>query len=235
MSMRSPSRMAAAHSTPGLSVRHWPLAAAILLLVALWGGPLPAMARVSFTSHMVLHLSVMVLAAPLLALGAARLARRPERTAGLGLAVGGAIAEFAVVWGWHLPAFHEAAALVPAAFAAQQASFLGAGLLVWLPGLAGTGHRAAAAGTVAMLVSFMHMSMLGVLLATAPRAIYPPGVCGGFGLSPIDDQRLGGALMAVVGALPYLAGGLVFAARFLRTGGPERARDSGAVPEERRG
>ena len=121
-----------------------------------------------------------------------------------------------VVWSWHTPALHLAAALSGPAFALQQLSFLGVGMLVWLPGLANTGRRAAAAGTVALLGSFIHMTMLGVLLALTPGQIYALGICGGaFGLDALTDQRLGGVLMALGGGLGYLSGALWFAARLL--------------------
>ena len=71
-------------------------------------------------------------------------------------------------------------------------------------------------GIVTMLFTFMHMAMLGALLALAPDLIYPPDVClGAFGLDPLADQRLGGALMAVAGGTPFLIGGLAFAYRVL--------------------
>ena len=120
-----------------------------------------------------------------------------------------------VVWGWHVPALHTAAALRPGAFALQQVTFLLAGILVWLPGFA-RGRRAAAAGAAALIASFVHMTMLGVLLALAPRPIYPAEVCGGaLGLDPLADQRLGGALMAVMGGFVYLGGAICSIARLL--------------------
>lgn len=192
------------------------LTAGMLLLGLLWLGPLPALARGSFTMHMVLHLTVMLVAAPLLAFALVRLVRIRPRGGWLIIGLAGAAAEMAVVWGWHVPRLHQAAMRYPAAFALQQASFLLAGLLVWLPGFAGSGRRAAGAAALTMAASFAHMSMLGVLLTTAPRLIY--GASGGdtaFGLSPLDDQRLGGVLMAVAGGLPYMLGGMYFAARFL--------------------
>lgn len=69
-----------------------------------------------------------------------------------------------------------------------------------------------------MVMSFMHMSMLGVLLTTVPALLYAPELClGGFDLGPLEDQQLGGVLMAIGGGLPYLAGGVFFAHRLLIT------------------
>jgi putative membrane protein len=56
---------------------------------------------------------------------------------------------------------------------------------------------------------------LGALLALAPRLLYPR--CGGyFGLTPLEDQHLGGAIMLLVGGASYLLGGLFLTARLLR-------------------
>ena len=41
-----------------------------------------------------------------------------------------ALVEFAVLWGWHAPALHEAAWRSAPVFAVEQASFLAAGLML---------------------------------------------------------------------------------------------------------
>lgn len=202
-----------------------PLAIAAAILAALWAGPLPGLSRVSFTAHMALHLGLIALAAPIAALGLGRVLSAFRPPGGWPPWAGFAAAlELAVVWGWHVPRMHTAAALVPSVFALQQASFLAAGIAVWLPALAGGGRTGAAAGVIALGASFMHMSMLGMLLATAPGALYPDGFCGGaFGLDPLADQRLGGVMMAMLGGAPYLAGAIFFAHRLL-TAAPGRER-----------
>lgn len=166
---------------------------------------------------MILHLGVILGAAPLVAIGLSQMA--PLRVQWpIALAVAVSLVELAVVWGWHAPRLHEAAALDPLLFRVQQASFLVAGVLVWLPGLA-PGKAAAAAGLLAMLFSLMHMTMLGVLLTLAPRLLYAPEICGtAFGLDPLGNQRLGGAMMAVAGLLPYLGGAALFTRRLTRAG-----------------
>lgn len=192
------------------------LAAGAAILVGLWAGPLPEVSAVSFTAHMGLHLGVVLVAAPLIALGLARCGTFRRVRFGVGAALGFSAVEMIAVWSWHAPALHTAAALHLDAFVLQQASFLVAGLLVWLPGLADGGRRAAAAGAMALAASFTHMTMLGVLLAIAPASLYPDGVCGGaFGLDPITDQRVGGIMMALVGGFGYLGGAVWFAARLL--------------------
>jgi putative membrane protein len=59
------------------------------------------------------------------------------------------------------------------------------------------------------------MTLLGALLALTPRPLYQH--TGGFsGLTPLEDQHLGGAIMLLVGGLSYLVGGLGLTARLLR-------------------
>jgi putative membrane protein len=70
---------------------------------------------------------------------------------------------------------------------------------------------------VALLLTSMHMTLLGALLALAPRPLYhraPASMP-----SALDDQHLGGAIMLLVGGLAYLAGGLGLTLDVLRASG----------------
>ena len=128
------------------------------------------------------------------------------------------MAELIVVWAWHAPALHHAARHSTGGFVAEQGSFLAAGLLVWLSALGGDPERRlarAGAGIAALLLTSMHMTLLGALLALAPRPLYVH-VGGPTGLTPLDDQHLGGAIMLVVGGAAYLAGGCRLTIEFVR-------------------
>jgi putative membrane protein len=46
-----------------------------------------------------------------------------------------------------------------------------------------------------------------------------------FGLSPLEDQQLGGLIMWIPGGLAYLAAGLVLCARWLRPGPSARVAE----------
>lgn len=201
----------------------WPVILGFVLLAALWLGPLPAMSRTAFSAHMLLHLGIVALVAPLLALGLVRSgvcldgARNIRVWAILAFSV-----EMIVVWGWHAPALHEAAARHVSVFVIQQISFLGAGLAVWLLGFASRSKAAVGAAVVGFFFSFIHMTMLGMLLILAPELIYPADLClGAFGFEQLEDQRFGGVLMAAWGGLIYMAGGVVLGARLLLREEPE--------------
>lgn len=188
----------------------------LLCLAGLWLGPLPGLAAQSFSAHMLLHLGVMSLAAPLLALGLARGGlRRSWLEGGRGWLAGLFMAELLVVWGWHVPALHEAAAGRVWVFVIQQLSFLLTGLALWIAGFASERREAQAVALLGFGLTVGHMTMLGLLLALAPRLLYPAELCGGaFGYAGLEDQRAGGVLM-LGGALLYLGVALALGARLL--------------------
>jgi putative membrane protein len=192
-----------------------------LALVAAWGGPLPQLARQAFWAHMTMHMGVVAVAAPLLALGLAGGRLDPVRqTPGLFAPVPASALELVVVWAWHTPALHHVARHGLAGLVAEQGMFLLAGLLVWLSAFGGDawqrGNRTAA-GIVGLLLTAMHMTLLGALLALTWRPLYAhaEGFTGA-GLTPLEDQHLGGAIMLLVGGLSYLCGGLWLTVGLLR-------------------
>jgi len=176
---------------------------ALVLLAAIWVPPLEAHFP-GFPVHMLRHMTLVALAAPLLVLGlpgvSARLAFNP-------LVV--AVLEFVVVWAWHLPQAHGLARTTGAGFAAEQATFLAAGVLVWAGCLSA---RQPLAGAGGLLLTSMHMTLLGALLVLAPRDLYFE-VCG---TAPdLTGQQAGGMLMLAIGTPVYLVAGLAMTARAL--------------------
>lgn len=206
-------------------MRFLPLSLGLLVLAGLWFGPLPLLATQAFWAHMALHMGVVTVAAPLLALGVAGGAFDPVcRAPALFPPVPLSLAELVVVWAWHAPALHHAARSGLPGFAAEQASFLTAGLLVWLSAFGGTGpqrRERLGAGVAALLLTSMHMTLLGALLALAPRPLYlHHGQTAA--LTALADQQLGGAIMLLAGGTAYLAGGLWLTALLMRRRAVER-------------
>lgn len=190
-------------------------------LAALWWGPLPEMTRHSFAAHMALHMGVVAIAAPLIALGLAGTAYDPvRRWPSWFPPVPLSIVELVVVWAWHAPALHHAAREAAGGFFFEQASFFTAGLLVWIASVGGSRtwpNERSGAGVAALLLTSMHMTLLGALLALTPRPLYTHVEHGGGStLSALDDQHLGGAIMLVIGGISYLAGGLALTVRLVR-------------------
>ena len=126
------------------------------------------------------------------------------------------VVDLVVVWGWHVPALHEASARNEAVFVVQQVSFILAGILVWTTSFRQESRASIALGIAAMFSTFAHMAMLGILLGMSPTLIYAPDLCiGAFGFSGLEDQQFGGVLMASMGGIPHLAGGLYLTYRLV--------------------
>jgi putative membrane protein len=178
---------------------------------------------------MVLHMTVVAVSAPLLAVGVAGTRLDPVRgMPALFPPLPLSLVELVVVWTWHAPVLHAAARHRADAFAAEQAMFFVSGLLVWLSVFGGDadGSRSRrATGVVALLLTSMHMTLLGALLGLTPRPLFHHASSPG-SVSPLDDQQLGGAIMLGIGGVVYLAGGLGLTWRVLcepRQRHPERA------------
>jgi len=201
-------------------MRRLALAAGIGVLAAVWFGPLLGSWRASFAAHMISHMAVVAMAAPLLVIGLPeRLHPGPSMPAALPVLA--SLLELVVVWGWHAPAMRAAAEASPLATMIEQASFLAIGVLLWATSFAASNeHRHALAGAAALLLTSMHMTLLGALLALSPRPLYGEGqvTCFGVLLSAEQDQQVGGVVMLLVGAIVYLAGGLVLIGRLLDGG-----------------
>lgn len=195
------------------------LACGLLILAAVWLGPLPQLARQAFFAHMLMHMGVVAVAAPLLALGIAGGRLDPARKAPrLFAPVQASVIELVVVWAWHAPALHHAARHDTGMLILEQGMFFSAGIFVWLSALGGDAlnrSSRSAAGVLALLLTAMHMTLLGALLALTPRPLYAH-MEGFSALAAIDDQHLGGAIMLLIGGISYLLGGLYLTARLLR-------------------
>ena len=155
-----------------------------------------------FVSEMVRHMTLVAVVAPLAAIGLPPLGWRPG-------VVFGVLAEFLVVWSWHLPFLHGLACTEPLAKVTEWATFLAAGWLVWAGALS---SREPLAGAAGLFLTSMHMSLLGVLLILAPIDLYSAGcaLCTG-----VEGQQFGGILMLLIGTPVYLAGALWLTARAL--------------------
>ncbi len=187
-----------------------PLFASLALVPVGW-----ALSPFGMTGHMAAHMIAVAIAAPLIALGLQGSRYDPAHLlTRLATPFAAALVEAVVVWGWHVPALRRLVAHAPAWLAVEQAMFLAAGLLLWSAVLAPR-HRAA--GVAALLVTSMHMTLLGALIGLAPRPLYMH-----HGADALADQQLAGVVMLLVGGIAYLVGGLTMLGRLLqpREGAP---------------
>lgn len=207
-------------------MRRASLAAGLFVLTIVWLGPLLGPWRESFSAGMVAHMGVVAVAAPLIALGLPA-AWRLGPSMPAALPVVASLVELFAVWGWHAPAMRAAAQAFYAVTVAEQATFLAVGVLLWSTSFAAPGDRMhAASGAAALLLTSIHMTLLGALLSLSPRPLYGAGevTCFGIVLDAGQDQQLGGVVMLGVGSVVYLAGGLLLVSGLL--GGGEREASS---------
>ena len=113
--------------------------------------------------------------------------------------------ELVVVWAWHAPALHHAARQesVGARRSSRRASRRRRCCCGSRPSAATREQRAPArgAGIVALLLTSMHMTLLGALFALAPRPLYRTHAAIGCAAVAARGSALGGAIMLLVGCL----------------------------------
>lgn len=211
----------------GMSV----LAAALL-------SPIDAMAGRSFAMHMTEHEMLMVLAAPLLVVS-----RPLEAWAwGLGGSVRHRVAAFVrtpalqrfwrsitapcaatcvhalALWSWHLPMLFAAALASEPVHVFQHVCFFASALAFWWSMFGGAARMPGAVSLACLFATMLHTSALGALLTLAPSAWYTQAAGPGlFGLTPLEDQQLGGLVMWVPGGLAYVVVALAIVASWLAT------------------
>jgi putative membrane protein len=174
---------------------------------------------------MLMHMVVVAVAAPLLVRGVCGSAFDPvARWSVTPSAVVASMVEFVAVWAWHAPALHHAARTTTRYLLLEQGTFLLCGVLLWLSAWGGTPAQRlerVPGGVIGLLLTSMHMTLLGALIALARRPLYSHAHSHAHtpsGLGPIDplvDQQIGGAIMLFLGAAVYLMGGLLLAKEML--------------------
>lgn len=193
------------------------LLSGLVVLAVVWSGPLSKLAGHAFYAHMIMHMGVVAVAAPLLSLAVAGGRFDPVYHFPVVLSpIPASILELIVVWSWHAPGLHHIARQTTAGLIVEQGSFLLTGLLLWLSAFGGDRKdlSRAATGVIGLLLTAMHMTFLGALLALTPRPLYQHHHALSY-LSPLEDQHLGGAIMLLAGSISYIAGGLWLSSRLL--------------------
>jgi len=124
-----------------------------------------------------------------------------------------------VLWTWHIPAFFQATLHSEWIHAAQHLSFLLTALLFWWAVL--HGHKGVVnygAGVLYLFTTAIHSGLLGALITFARTVWYPDytGRTDSFGLSPLEDQQIGGLIMWVPACLVYVFAALGMVVGMLR-------------------
>ena len=173
------------------------------------------------TAHMMMHLLIMLVAAPLFLFAArSTLMRWRPQIAFCWLA--GTL----TVLLWHVPAVFELALESHFWHQVEIASFFVAGVVFWWPVM--QLHPSPRWSVpVYLFLATLPCDALSAFLVFCGHVVYRPYLSGDdhgmFGLSPLEDQALAGALMWVTVTFAYLIPALVLTARLLSS---ERTRAS---------
>jgi putative membrane protein len=248
---------------PGRGIRIWEAVcfwSGWLALVIALVSPLHPWGSVLFSAHMTQHEILMLVAAPLLVLGrpliaflralprpwartAVRWSRVPWYRRACVVLTNPFVAwliHAAVLWGWHVPALFQATIDNELIHAIQHLSFLLSALLFWWA-IVQTRPRAIGYGVAVayLFTTALHSGLLGALI-TLTRAVWYPAyrqTSNSWGLTPLEDQQLGGLIMWVPACTIYVIAGIVLLAAWLRESEIKvrswEARISGVAPEAR--
>lgn len=218
----------------------WRVTAFVSGTLVLWASlvsPLDAYADRRFAVHMVQHLLLTLVAAPLLALGTPLAVGRRAAPAPVRRALGRALrhpiihtlqfpvvtwSAFALVmWGSHYSALYETALERPLVHMLEHALYLGAALLFWMPVVAAEPSRWRMSHPLRLLylmVAGPPNVFLALSLYQSTRVLYPHYEITNLlaGTSPLADQRAGAAVMWIAGGIPFLVAMVAVVASWAR-------------------
>ncbi|NEI72521.1 cytochrome c oxidase assembly protein [Rhizobium lusitanum] len=217
---------------------HWPdlfFCGGMLTLAGALISPLHWLGEHLFTFHMIEHEIVMAVSAPLIVLArpiGLILWGMPKRARhGLGAAMRAPLIRQAwdwctgsasatvihgvAIWGWHLPFLFDAAVTNTAMHRLQHLSFFATAVLFWWAVVWKSDYGAAAWH---LFVTMVHTSILGALMALAPRVLYiaQTQTASAWGLTPLEDQQLAGMIMWVPAGTIYAAAAMTMLALWIR-------------------
>ncbi len=191
-------------SARGYALAGWLIAAAAFL------SPLCALSVSLFSARVAQHMVLVLAAAPLIALGLPR-----QRDSGSsGSLWASAVAFFLALWIWHMPAPYAATFTSVPIYWCMHLTLFGSAIYLWRELLHHSPGR-----TVAVLAagtfSFVHMGLLGAVLALADRALFEWHftTTQAWGFTPLQDQQLGGVFMWVPGTALFVWTGIRSVAR----------------------
>jgi putative membrane protein len=201
--------------------------------------PLHAWGQVLFSAHMTQHEILMLVAAPLLVLGrpllpfmwalplqwSRRLGNISKISAVqktwrvLTIPFVAWLVHAVALWSWHIPVLFEAVLHNEWVHTAQHLSFLISALLFWWALIHGPQSvMGYGAGVLYVFTTSIHSGVLGALLTFAASAWYPSyvGLTASWGLTPLEDQQLGGLIMWIPAGVVYVFAGLALFVGWMR-------------------
>jgi putative membrane protein len=199
----------------------------IMLFLALIS-PLEALGAALFSAHMLQHILLIVVAPPLLILGVplssfllglspsvrnllGRRWRRAEWLRATWRTLTQPLVPWSLhtlsLWVWHVPMLYEAALQNDGIHLLEHLSFLGTALLFWWKLMHPDGRMTLGAGfaILALFTMTLQGGLLGALITFAPTPWYTVYVntTQSWGLTPLQDQQLAGAIMWIPAGAVY--------------------------------
>lgn len=210
--------------------------------------PLDSFDSLFLSAHMTQHLLLMMIAPPLLLLSdpvVPLLRGLPKRFVKEGLGpflawpalqrLGHFLVQPVVAWlafatstiAWHLPPLYELALSSPDWHGAQHASFFWTGVIFWWPVIQPGPVRPRGPQWI-QIPYLVSADLVNTIIAASfvfsGKLLYPSyNAVQAFGINPITDQTLAGAIMWVPGSIIYLVPTVVFAMNLLSTKRPRRS------------
>ena len=158
--------------------------------------PLCALSVALFSARVAQHMILVLIAAPLIAKA---LPFRRFRSNSVSMAVSG-FSFFLALWFWHMPVPYAATFRSVSVYWAMHVTLFGSAVWLWR----GLLHHPVQGTLPALAVgtfSFVHMGLLGAILTFATRPLFEWHwtTTYAWGLTPLQDQQLGGSFMWVPG------------------------------------
>lgn len=207
--------------------RTWPFMGGLATIAVALVSPIEAYEGALFSVHMVQHMLLQLVAAPLLLAGGpitlALRASSPRVRRRLLIVLHSRIVRaisfplvawvlFAAInWGWHFSTLYDQALESLALHYFMHATMLGAALLFWWPAIGVDPSPWRLPHPVRLFYLFLAMpqnSFLGIAIMNASQVLYPHYATNirDWGIPAIDDQRLGGVIMWTIGDVAFLVG-----------------------------
>ena len=210
-----------------------------MAIVAALVSPIEAMSSALASAHMVQHVLLVLVAAPLLAVAAplptllrglpptvarTSLPLRRGAPGAVGRALGHPAAAWllhvATLWAWHAAAAYDAALSHPLVHVVEHTTFLVTGVLVWRTRVGP--HRLRTHDGARVLAVFglaMQSVLLSALLTFAGESWYGgyATTTAAWGLTPLADQQLAGVIMWIPAGAIHVGTGLALLVAWIRS------------------
>ncbi len=173
----------------------WLTAAAALI------SPLCALSVALFAARISQHMILLLVAAPLIALGIPRTGFRASARS----LTAASVTFFVMLWFWHMPNPYHATFTSSTIYWLMHISLFGSSVWLWRELLHHAPEHTVAA-VVAGMLSSMQMGLLGAVLALGSRPLFEPHFLTAplWHLTALEDQQLGGVIMWVPGTVLFL-------------------------------